>query len=122
MPQIPHRHTHRAKAKPTAAMLLPPSEPALRCLCTTQALEPCAGKSSWGRASNPQEDCPHLMERGCGTYSSTTTSTPLSETRTVGHLLPQFTPDVTAGWAASPVGHQATRFSFTQLGRLEQCK
>ena len=27
-------------------------------------LEPCAGKSSWGRASNPQEDCPALTERG----------------------------------------------------------
>jgi len=30
----------------------------------TQALEPCAGKSSWGRASNLQEDYPSLMERG----------------------------------------------------------
>ena len=44
-------------------------------VCTTQVLEPCAGKSSGGRASNPQEDCPGLMERGCGTLVSTMTNT-----------------------------------------------
>ena len=37
--------------------------PALGCLCTTQELEPCAGKSSWGRTSNTQEDWSGLTER-----------------------------------------------------------
>ena len=55
-----HTHTHihtqakQSLRQPYETQLLPPSEPALGCLCTTQALEPCAGKSSWGRASNPQ--------------------------------------------------------------------
>ena len=31
------------------------------------------------RASNPQEDCTGLMERGCGTQTSTTTPTPLGQ-------------------------------------------
>ena len=42
-----------------------------------------------GRASYPQEDCPGLMEKSHGTQDSTTIPTPLSETRAVGHLLPQ---------------------------------
>ena len=61
-----------AHTKPMTAMrntLLLPSEVAPGCLCTTQALKPCAGKSSWGRASNLQKDCPGLVERGCGTQS-----------------------------------------------------
>ena len=33
-------------------------------LCTTEAFQPYAGKSSWGRASNQQEDCPSLTDRG----------------------------------------------------------
>ena len=45
--------------------LLSPNEPGLGCLCITQALEPCAGTSSWGRAINLQEDCPGITERGC---------------------------------------------------------
>ena len=60
----------------------------------SQAIQPCAGKFSWDRASNPQEDCPGLMDRGRRAYSSTTTLAPLSETKTVGHLLPQFTPGI----------------------------
>ena len=64
--------------------LLPPSEPVLGCLCTTQALESCVGKFTWGRASNLQEDCAGLTEteRGNGTQSSTTTPTQVNETRT----------------------------------------
>ena len=81
-----HAHEHTHKAKPTAIAIQQ------RYLCTTQALEPCAGKSSWGRTSNPQEDCTGLTERGCRTQSSTTTPTPLSKTRAVGPLLPQETP------------------------------
>ena len=54
--------------------LLPPSEQALGCLYTTQALEPFADKSFWGGVSNPQEDCPSLTDRGCGTQSHTTIS------------------------------------------------
>ena len=55
-------HTHK-KAKPTAAIqntAIVPSKPAL---CTTQVLEPCAGRFSWGRASNPKENCLSLTER-----------------------------------------------------------
>ena len=40
-----------------------------------------SGKS-WGRDSNPQEDCPGLTERGHGTQGSTMTPKPLIETRT----------------------------------------
>ena len=61
-----HAHTHtkqkQSLQQPCETQLLSPSEPALGCLCTTQAIEPCAGKSSWGRASNLQ-DCPGLTER-----------------------------------------------------------
>ena len=60
--------------QPCKTQLLPPSEQVLGCLCTTQAFQPCAGKSSWGRTSNPQEDCPSLTDRSRGTQSSTTTS------------------------------------------------
>jgi len=60
----------------------------LGCLCTIQALEPCAGKSSWGAASNLQEDS---WQEVAEPLSSTTTLTPLSETRTVQNLLTQFT-------------------------------
>ena len=56
----PYKDLRQCKTKPCGTQL--PIEPALGCLCTTQTLEPCAGKSSWGRASNPQEDCPGLME------------------------------------------------------------
>ena len=78
-------HAKQSLRQPYETQLLSPSEPVLGYL-------PCAGRSSWGRASNPQEDYPGLMERGHGIQSSTTTSTPLSETRTVGHLLPQLIP------------------------------
>ena len=98
--------------QPCETQLLPHSEPALGCLCTTQALKPCAGKSSWGRASNPQEDHPSLTDRGHRTKSSTTilhcrtrkgqlgiasplyTKYPLM--LLLGRLLPQF-PIYTAG-------------------------
>ena len=30
----------------------------------TQAMELCAGESSWGRTSDPEEDCPGITERG----------------------------------------------------------
>ena len=36
--------------KSMQTQLLPLSKPTLGCLCITQALEPCADKSSWGRA------------------------------------------------------------------------
>ena len=49
-------------------------------------LEPCAGESSGGKASNPQEDCPGVMERGS---EAIMTATPLKETKTVGNLLLQ---------------------------------
>ena len=67
---------HTQKAKSLAAVLtqlLPPWD-----ACAPQTLEPCVGKSSWDRASNQQEDCPGLTERGHGTQSSTMTSKPLS--------------------------------------------
>ena len=48
-------HSLQGLQHPCKAQLLPPSEPALGCLYTTQVLEPCAGKSSWGRASKPAE-------------------------------------------------------------------
>jgi len=72
-PHIPHNpsnsHTLN-KAKPLAEYsYLLPSTPALGYLCTTQALKPCAGKSSWGMASN-------LWEL---TLSSTTTPTLLGQ-------------------------------------------
>jgi len=56
------------------------------------------------------------MDRGCGNL------TPLSETKTVEHLLPSYYQvpiDVAAEWAASIV---STRSPFIQLGRLEQCE
>jgi len=65
-----YHYSNKAKQslqQPCKAQLLPPSERALGCLCTTQAFQPCTGKSSWGRASNPQEDCPSLTDRGRGT-------------------------------------------------------
>ena len=37
----------------------------------TQAL---CGKFSWGKASNLQEDCPGLTDKGHGIHSSTTAS------------------------------------------------
>jgi len=42
------------QAKPHAEQSLVSSKPELELLYTTQALEPCAGKSSWGKSSNPQ--------------------------------------------------------------------
>ena len=50
-----HTCTHKAAKPATATQLLLLSEPALRCLCAIQALQSSAGKSSWGRASNPQK-------------------------------------------------------------------
>ena len=90
--------------QPYKAQLLLSSEPALGCLCTTQALGPCAGKSSWGRASNPQEDCPVLKERGRHNDLNTTkrvknswaftspVGTRYSLMLQLGGLLPQLTP------------------------------
>ena len=69
--------------------------------------EPCAG---WGRVSNPQEDCPGITERGCRAQSSTMTP---DKTRTVGHLLPQSTIDVTAGWAAFPIDTRPPGSQYT---------
>ena len=66
----PHYAMHTTHTKQSIWQMCdchPVHEPALRCLCTTQELEPCTGNSSLGRASNPQEDCPGLTERGCGT-------------------------------------------------------
>ena len=66
----PDTHTERQNKKakqslwkPCETQLLPPSEPALGNLYTTQALKASAGKSFWDRASNPQEDCPSLTDR-----------------------------------------------------------
>ena len=68
-----HLHTHahtRTQSKamqslwqPCKTQLLLPSKPALRFQCTTQALQSCAGKPSWSRSSNPQENCPGFTER-----------------------------------------------------------
>ena len=80
-------HTHTQSLwQPCETQLLPPSEPTLRCLCTTtQALEFCASNSFWSKASNPLENCPSLTERGHRILSSTATPT---QTRTVEYLLP----------------------------------
>jgi len=86
-----------------------------------QAFEPCADKSSWGRASNPQEDCPgdQVSWREVAEPKVPMTLTTLSETREVGYLLCQVPTDVTVGWAASSVDNKSP---FKQLGRLEQCE
>ena len=113
---VSHTHTYKSKAKPTAAMRniaiaaqwtstgMPVHHSGTWALC------------SWGRARNPQEDCPSLMERGRGTWSSTMTPTPLSKTRTVGHLLPQFTPGTywCYSWVGFPSWHQVTRFPINR--------
>jgi len=51
--------------------------------------ESSAGKSSWGRTSNLQEDYPGLLERDHRTQRFTTAPTPPIEARAVWHLLPQ---------------------------------
>jgi len=65
-----YKHTHMHTFTSTSETA---NEQALGYLCTTQALKPCTGKSSWGRTSNPQEDCtcPGFVMRGRGTQSST---------------------------------------------------
>ena len=56
---------------------MPPDEPALQCLYTTQAFQPCANPLGAGLVAllvaNPQKDYPSLTDRGRRTRSSTTT-------------------------------------------------
>jgi len=114
---LEHTHTYTHKAKPPAAILMQlllPSEPILGCLCTTQAPKLCAGKSSWGRASNSQEDNPSLTERSRGSQSSTTTSTPLIKTR---NLLSQVPTSITAGWDVSLVGTRSRDLHLTAAAK-----
>ena len=59
-----YTHTDTKQSKSYGSQLLQYSEPVMACLWTTQSLEPCVGKSSWGSASNPQEHCQGLMDRG----------------------------------------------------------
>ena len=106
-----HARTHtytrkqcKRKTKPPAAMRNIAITAPLGCLCTTQALKPCAadppGAGLVTRRRTVQVSWREVVE------PSTTTSTPLSETRTLGHCFPslhQVPIDVTAGWAASPV-------------------
>ena len=101
-----YTHTRKKQSKASTAVLkqlLLPSEPALGYLYTTQVLEPCAGKSSQGRLVTSRRTNQVTQWKITKPKSSTMTSTLLSETRTVGHLLPQVPIDVAAGSAASPV-------------------
>ena len=82
------------------------------------------GNSSWGRSSNPQEDCPSCMVRDCRTQSSTVTPTPLGKTTTVaighGHLFPpcrfnynRYPLMFQLGGAATPVGTRPPGPTYT---------
>jgi len=69
---------------------------------TTQALKPCAANPPGaGLVTRRRVVQVSWTENRNSKFHNDLTL--LSETRTVGHLLPQFTPDVTAGWADSPV-------------------
>ena len=57
-------HTNPTAAMRDTAVAAQQTSTSKGCLCTTQALEPFVGKFSWGRASNLQDDCPGLTERG----------------------------------------------------------
>ena len=106
--------THKARFMAVLTWVMLLSVPKLVCLCTTQTLEPCKTKSSWGRASNPQEDCPGPMDRGCRTWKFHNDPTSLNKTRTVEHqLLPG------TYWCYRWVGyfhswHQAIRSLFNR--------
>ena len=68
-----HTHTHKASGSHAKHSYCRPVNQhwdacaPLRHLSLVQANPPGAGKSSWGRDSNPQEDCLGLLERGRGT-------------------------------------------------------
>ena len=81
--------------------------PALGHLCATQVLWVSAGMSSWGRTSNPRETVPCLTGEGVGTQSPTWTFNCYMRHGQFSICFPskhQVPIDVTAGWAASPVG------------------
>ena len=82
-----HTHTHYRKEKKRSPAAKQNTAIAPQRISTgmPQLLEFGAGKSSWGSTHKPHKDCPSLTERSHGTRSSTTTPTPLSETRTVGY-------------------------------------
>ena len=66
----------------------------------TQAL---CGKSCWDKASNPQEDCPGLTDRGRGTHSFTMTSMRQGLLSIYFPSYNQVPIGVIAGWLAAPV-------------------
>jgi len=96
---------------------------ALGCLCTTQTLEPCASQSSWGRASNPQEDC-------SGPWWEVETPTLLCKPMLgqLGICFPRSIPGThwCCGWLGSfPSRHQTTMWPGPNLFSwvdLEQCE
>ena len=117
-----HAYTHKSKkekkTKLTAAMLniiiANQWTGTLGCLCTTQVLEPCAGKSSWGgRASNPY---PGGLSRSQGeptTIKWVKESGPFASPVYIRYPLMLH---VTAGQAASPDDTRPLGPPFKQLG------
>ena len=71
-------YVHAHSKKPTAAVqntdIVVQQISTGMCVCTTQALEPCEGKSSWGRASYSQKK----SHKEVVTQSSTTPTLPHS--------------------------------------------
>jgi len=78
---------------------LPPCEPVLGCLCTIQILEANPGAGLVTRRRTVQVSWIEVVEPKVAQQPQHH----LSETKIVGHLLPQVPIDVTAGWAASLV-------------------